>query len=314
MTIPTFSGHAGTPDFGGSWAAGAGIGQREVESAQQFKLGREKIAADMAQAEMELSAKRAAMAQQAMAQAQELEIEKAYRQSMLGLRDRELQMQEQQAASEIESVANQFAAQQRMRSYVEDAISQGKPVGEAFQEAMALHGVGAGAPGSAFGEMMPGQAEAEIPAPIMQEMAGTGAEGFRVAKTSKNQWQVFPPQGPAQAAPVPGAPGSLEYGRRVIPDRRYRQLESEIDDIRTRLNSDAWSIKRTAYEESKDPDAELTKTKKIWAREYKAQLDELKKREEQLAEIGARHTPSPRASTNAAPGIRIRAIRPAPER
>ena len=76
MQLGTFQGFASIPS-GDSWSSGAAIGQRIGEAAMQYDMDRQKLASQMAIANMEASAKSAALQAESARAAQELEVRKA---------------------------------------------------------------------------------------------------------------------------------------------------------------------------------------------------------------------------------------------
>lgn len=127
----SFSSYAPTPNLGSSYIGGYNAGTAATAEENQLELGREKIAADMAQSnnqmaiagqkiqqegvmqQMELQAKQQMFQQETMRRGQELEMEKAYREQMMGLKQAELkqseevnQMKAMEAMQQFESIEN----------------------------------------------------------------------------------------------------------------------------------------------------------------------------------------------------------------
>src|SRR5688572_22351825 len=99
--IPSFSSYAPAPDLAGAYLGAQRIQQQAAEAANRIQLGREQLAQEAVQAQMELAAKKEVLASEALRRAQEQEIEKAYRQTQIGLKERELANEESIAAMRI---------------------------------------------------------------------------------------------------------------------------------------------------------------------------------------------------------------------
>jgi hypothetical protein len=136
--IPSYTGFAATPNAAQAYSAGAHtrlgyaqIAQQAQEAAARIALGREQLQQQAIANEMDLAAKKEALANEALRRAQENEIEKAYRETQLGLRQRELQGQEAMNALKIQEAARDFDAQQQFTRILNERIAAGDDPNEA---------------------------------------------------------------------------------------------------------------------------------------------------------------------------------------
>jgi hypothetical protein len=87
--LRSFGSFAQTPSIGSSYVGGAGVRQRAEEAAMQAQTARAQMANQMQMAQMETEAKKQMFQQQVLQRAQELEVESAYKQQMIGLQQLE---------------------------------------------------------------------------------------------------------------------------------------------------------------------------------------------------------------------------------
>lgn len=142
--IPTYSTGIGAPDLAGAFLGGRRIrlsreqiAQQAASDAARIQLGREQLAQQAVQNEMELAAKKEVLANESLRRAQEQEIEKSYRQTQIGLKERELKQQELMDSLKIQEAARSFAAQQEYQR----RVAAGEPPEEVMRQ------VGFGLPG-----------------------------------------------------------------------------------------------------------------------------------------------------------------------
>ncbi len=114
--IPSFGSYAPAPDLAGAYLGAQRIRQQAAEAAARIQLGREQLAQEAVQNQMELAAKKEILASEALRRAQEQEIEKAYRQTQIGLKERELATQEEVAAARIKEASEGFLRNQEYSS------------------------------------------------------------------------------------------------------------------------------------------------------------------------------------------------------
>lgn len=118
--IPTYSTGIGAPDLAGAFLGGRRIAQEAYSDAARIQFGREQLAQQAIQNEMELAAKKEALSRESLRRAQEQEIEKAYRETQLGLAERELKNAEAMNALKIQEMARSFDAQQTYQRRVKE--------------------------------------------------------------------------------------------------------------------------------------------------------------------------------------------------
>ena len=144
--IPSFHAYAPAPDLSQAFLGGQQIqvareriAQEAMADAARIQLGREQLAQHAIQNEMELAAKKEALSRESMRREQEQEIEKAYRETQLGLATRELEQHKLINEMKLKQAAQSFDAIQRWRQRVD----AGETPEEAWQKE------GAGQPGFA---------------------------------------------------------------------------------------------------------------------------------------------------------------------
>lgn len=96
----------------------AALAQAGMRSRQQFDIERQRMQQQSQMAEMELAAKQAAQEQAQMRQSQDLQVEKAYKDASLGLRERELNQQQQKVDFQIKSASQKAMAQAEASSRI----------------------------------------------------------------------------------------------------------------------------------------------------------------------------------------------------
>jgi hypothetical protein len=148
--VPSFTGYGPKASAAEAYSAGARtrlgfaqIAQQAQEAAARIALGREQLQQQAIQNEMELAAKKEALSNEALRRAQEQEIEKAYRETQLGLRQRELQGQEAMNALRIQEAARDFERMQGYQRRYQELIGQKvSPQEAAIQATLELGGTG----------------------------------------------------------------------------------------------------------------------------------------------------------------------------
>lgn len=290
--LKTFSGFASTPDVGGTYVGMKSVMQREKEAAINADIARQKIASEMAQAQMEAAYRQQALTQKSLQDAQEIEIQRAYNESILGLKGRELQVGEDALNMKADEASRKYAAQESIRREIQKAISNNEPFGEAKDRAYSLYGAAAELPSAAYGSGASGRRS-----PVLNAQDIPGMPGFSAVETSDGHYQVFDMRkaDSAGAVPVPGAPGKLKFGDSIFDDPQYKRIENDITRIQSSLNNKESIPKRMAFDKMKSG-GQLSDAETAFAFQYANDLNELKKAQRSLSELGARHTP--RSSTN----------------
>lgn len=120
--IPTYRAGVGAADLSGAYLGASRIAQEAYSDAARIQLGREQLAQQAVANEMELAAKREALAFQTLKNQQEQEIEKAYRQTQIGLKERELANEDAITQMKLKQAANDFAALQEYKTMVDSGV------------------------------------------------------------------------------------------------------------------------------------------------------------------------------------------------
>lgn len=316
-TIPSFSSFAGTPNLGSAFTAGAGIRQRADESILNARLEREKMGNQMAIAEMETATRRQQLAQQAMMQAQELEaqksalqqkmmmeaqqleVEKAYQQAQIGLRERDLGLQEKEYGREVSQAADISRARLAMQRDVEELIAAGESPSTALQHAIARHGSGADLPSGAWSDMIaqPGREQMTSGFEMGQMYPVPGQEGWRFGRTGPQSGQYFPPDRSARIPEeVAFDPALVREGSRYFTkpaEKEASKLEKERNDLRSDLRSKEFEIHRQSIIKSQDPKAKLTVGDRTRIQQYQLREREIAELNNRIAALRSSLTNSP---------------------
>lgn len=127
--IPTFSSYAPAPNLAEAYLGGGRLqlarqqlAQEAAADAARIALGRQQLQQRAIENEMQLAATKEAQARENLRKAQEAEVEKAYRETQLGLRARELQNEEAIATMRIADAAMEFDRAQRYQRRVSELM------------------------------------------------------------------------------------------------------------------------------------------------------------------------------------------------
>lgn len=234
--LRSFSSFPATPNLGEAWQGGTALAQRDTELAAKVQNDREQLANQYAIAEMETATRRAALSQQQLQQQQELEVQKAYQQSVIGLRQRDVEQQQQQIDLKSEEAARQFSAQESIRREVEDVIAKGGDVSAGFRNSLMKHGTQAGVAGPAMGDVLasgPGGANAPMGVPVaidLKDEAGNPT-GQKIYQSSLHQYSTLPKAELPPTYEKNAAPGFDRIGKRFFVSGELKDAEKEVDRL-----------------------------------------------------------------------------------
>lgn len=287
-TMRSFSSFASTPDLGGSFIGGANSMTALIQAGNQLKLGREKIAADMAQANMEAQAKQQALQSQALRDEQELRVKDQYQQSMLGMKQRELDQAQEMVNLKTQEAAQQFQAQQGFQQEMATLTSSGTDVNEAFKQAALKFGPQMGLPGSAYSGLMPdeggggGMADFGAASPVEGlpedfRQVQTGPASRRIIQLPKSVEEDG-----GEATPVPGLPGKMEYRGKVYSTKDPTEL-TDLRKKRDRLEAAQEKDERGAAAVAASKDTKkLPKAQQMFKDTYETRASEIRAVEDQI--------------------------------
>lgn len=296
----SFTGFAGTPGAGSAFVGGAGVGQRAVEAQLEQQTAMARIAAERDAAaasnatrqqelQQEVLLKQQTLQQQALQREQELAIDKAYKDSILGLKQQELQGQINEFNLKSQESADKFIAQQQMRKTIEEALAEGKSVPEAFMNATARFGPQAGVPGSAYSDIIQGgTANREMGAATLNDVEGT--DDYQWFQTGPNSRQLVKRKAeiPEGAVDIPGS----EYqriGEKVVPKREpaeLRDLKKRRDRLAEWVDSKDAQPGKLAFVKKQDG-KELRKGEEVLLKEYQDKQRQLLELEGKIATFAA---------------------------
>lgn len=307
-TMRSFTGFASTPDLGGSFIGGANSMTALIQAGNQLKLGREKIQADMAQASMEMQVKQQALQSQALRDEQELRVKDQYQQSILGMKQRELDQAQEMVNLKTQEAAQQFQAQQGFEKSMADLTAGGMDINEAFKRSALNFGPQMGMPGSAYSGLMPdeaaggagGQPGADFGAlQSVEGPDGAPIEGYAWGQTGPRSRQLIPLPSTMQedntVKPIEGMPGFVERGKkvyRVDDPQELKDLRKKRDKLETEHDKDDNGAKA-----AKTPEKELKGYQKKYKADWEAREKRLNALEEQIKSFSkkaAASAPAPR--------------------
>ncbi len=303
------------PSLPQAYATGVGLAQTDTAEENKVKLTREQIANQYAMAEMEAATKRSALAQQALQQAQELEVEKSYRQQQIGLKQREQESEQQKVDFMLEKGAQQYRARQAMRGVVEEQLRAGKTPGEALSRGAAIHGTDSGAAGQLMGDIVqtaPGGAKAPLGRPVAMPLLNEagGDTGELIYQSSQNQYSRVPKTKaePTDSTEVPRSGGRLlKFGNKTFPAPEFadfEELKKEAKALDKKLEGDDLEEERRAFNKAKDPKNELNARQALLAEAYAKKLTTLEDMQKQI-NLGKAKFSGRGGSTNSTPKRRV---------
>jgi len=289
--LRSFSAFGSTPNVGSSYVGGAGVGQRIQETQINAATQRAQIANQYAIAEMENASKRAALAQKALSDAQELEVQKAYQQSQLALRGRELDLSEQGYNLKADEASRQFMAQEQMRRGVQEALAKDPKMdpGVALRKQASIWGPQAGLKADEYNSMF-SQQSAGLPPPVAVDIVDSQGKptGQKVVQTGTNSRVVLhdPRENPTEATPAPGTGGSmLQWGNRLFANPEYQQLNKDKARIEKMLEGPDMELNRRALTK---PEGSRTSRDAVLISEYRNKQAELKAIQDKIAAFSSK--------------------------
>lgn len=179
--IPSFGSFAGTPNLAAAYTSGAHVGLEQQRIAQQaaqagaeIDLQKQKLAESAKQAQMELQAKEQLAQQAQLRQQQEMELEKAYKESMIGIHQRQLEQAAQKLQMSTQAASQKMIAQQKIR--------EGMAAGEDMSKLAMQWGAAAGLPSGGYSAMAKAGEKAFVP-------KGLTVDNQPMIETSKGHYQ-----------------------------------------------------------------------------------------------------------------------------
>lgn len=299
--LRSFSSFAGTPGIGAAYVGGAKVAQDAISDAARISVERQKLSQDSIQANMRAQAQAQELQQKALMQSQELAVQQAYQQSMIGLRERELGNEQQKLDMEASQAAQQFQAQESIRKEVEQAMStKGADVPLAYRNSMMKHGLTAGSRSGAGG----GFENAMLPPPVAIEVKDEKGNptGHSVIQTGRNSFASLPQSkaNPDSATRVPGMNGRvLQVGNWTFEAPAWadaKSLMKKRDALEKKIEGDGFIAHRMSVKKSKDPKAKLTDQDKLNIVQYESELARLAGFEGEIARLSSSLTNAPTAS------------------
>lgn len=288
MQIASFGSYAPKPDLAGAYLGGQRNTLEAAKITQDAQTARAQMDTQFRIAEMANAARQAQIQQEALMKAQDLEVQKAYQQQAIGIKQRELDIQDQKEQEQARQAMQEYQAQQQIQKSVQEAMAGGTSAPEAFTAAVSQYGPMAKLPGTAYSDIIQngaGGAPGEVP-PWMSNPKGVQIEGARpgqlAVQTGKGQMQILDTNKDDKlaTAPLPGTLGMQRVGGQNMPtiDREvYDDLKKETATIEKRLDSDAWIGHRKAMEKAARGDR-LTQSEQSMVNSFRKQEEDLKEK------------------------------------
>lgn len=302
--IPSHTGFAATPNLASSFLGGARISADIAQDAARLQLQRQQLAQEAQQAQMQMQAKEAQAERQALRDQQEMEMEKAYKDAQIGLRQRELQGEEKVLQFKTQEAAQRSMAQQMYQAEARRLMDVDQlPAQEAYQQAALKFGpqmnLNGGAMAAAFrGRGGIGGADGLGPASPLLDQAGVPT-GMMQAMSSDRARRIFAPPTSIQsqkAEPVEGTKGQyFRIGERILPMRdQTTEIRAELKKLEEAHRTDV----NGRLLAKADPKKKMADTDKLKLEDYRAREKKIAELEEQIRELRAGTAAAP---TNAAP-------------
>lgn len=293
--LRSFSAYAPKPDFGSALIGGANVGRQSAATganiAAELALGRERIQASMVQANMEAASKAQALQMQALRADQELKIQQAQQQAVLGLKQRELDQAQEIVNLKAQDAANRFAASQQYQQEAQALMQGGMEPDRAFMQAAMKFGPQMELPGSAYSQVFrqengEGGADFGAAAPVEglpddYRQVQTGPASRRIIRLPES----IEDEG-GEGREIPGLPGKREYGGKVYTVKEPRELirmEKRLERLETEHSKDNFGLSAFNAEKAGE---ELSKGRKVLSEAYKARASEIRALDEKVSQFG----------------------------
>ena len=300
--IPSFSGYAPKPDLAGAYTESRRINlaeqqaafsaiqahrqlqQQAAEAQQRLQLGQQQLQQQRQIAEMETSARAAVQQQDNLRRQQELEIDKAYKGQLIGLREGELKQQQAMDALKVIEASRKFMAQRKYQQLFQEYGGDQA----AAQKAMMQVGPEAGFESGAYSSLFKTpQARPLIPPNIIEQ----GGQQFGQYEEGERFYPL------PQSAP--------DVTARMVWSKDLDSVEDEIKTTKKFLTDMA----EQGYSPSTDT-SEMTARRKAQVQETinaKAKLEELETRRANLMKSAPTRASAPEPTstgTNAVTRLR----------
>lgn len=299
----SFSSFASTPNAGSAFTSGAGVAQRIAEAAAELQLGRQKLQAESAQAAMELAAKRETSAAANMRQQQELEMEKAYRDAQIGLKERELGQAEQLLSLKTQEAAQQFEASQLYQRDAQEMITQGATPEDAYMQAALKYGPQMGLPGSVYTQAFSPESTMAEDFGQATPVEGLDPERFRKFRTGEGSFQLVRlPDNMEAEGEAP--PGYIRAGDKLLPEREPKQI-TDLKKERARLVKlqDDDTTGQMMSDRAKSGEKKLTRSQQMIADRYEKRASEIRALDARMEQA---QSPSSSGTSRFQEGQRVR--------
>lgn len=286
--IPSFGSFAQTPNLASSFLGGAKLSADIAQDAARLQLQRQQLAQEAQQAQMQMQAKEAQAERQALRDQQEMEMEKAYKDAQIGLRQRELQGEEQVLQFKTQEAVQKSMAQQMYQSEAQKLIDGGSNPQEAYQQAALRFGPQMGLPSGAYSAAFRGSGgSAQLgPASPLLDQAGVPT-GMMQAMSSDRARRIFAPPTSIQsqkAEPIEGTDQYMRVGERVLPKKDPTvQIRAELKKLEEAHRTDV----NGRLLAKADPKKKMADTDKLKLEDYRAREKKIAELEEQIKAMRA---------------------------
>lgn len=224
--IPAFGSFAATPNTAQSYLSGAKLAidqqsdqQRLAAQVQQhaqtIALEKQRLQQQAQLAEIEMAAKQAAQQREELVRQQQNEIENQYKQSMIGLKQRELEQDQQKLTLAATQAARQFSAKQKYESLIAGGMEP--------QKAILQVGPEMGIPGGAYTAAL-GAERNFTPTEI-------DVGGNKLTQMSPNRY-AFSPKANLPNSYEQGPSGYFKFNNRLYPEKESLEDKQRRADLK----------------------------------------------------------------------------------
>jgi hypothetical protein len=297
----------GMANQAGIAAANRGFSREELGAKMQMQQAA--LAQQTQEAQMQDAMRREALQQEMLQKAQELEVDKAYKQQVIGLRGRELEQDNQKIMSAAAAAENELNARREFASQMDAMTSSGEVSPEDAYAQLAPKFIPLmNAPSGAYGRggLAAGPATVPkwsrlqgegVPADTTMGLVQTGPNTFTTLDLAKGA------TAPLEAKPLPGDASRMQVGKSTYSNPEYKEMltlqKDRQDKAESLADAKKWGMHHIAWQKKLDG-KELTKGEKSLVAQWQTQLDALKKLDDEIAPLRRKFLPGI-AGTNAAP-------------
>ena len=193
-----------------------------VKIRQQTVLERERLNNQQVLARMQIDARREEADRNHLLEQQQLEIEKAYKEAEVGLRQEELKRRDEETQLKVQEAARQYQSQQMAQQEAEQMIQGGLEPETAWKRSWMKYGPTAGLTGGAMGQMTRGGGSGGLDYGPARPVPGTPPEWNMYERQTGPETisLIRPPTSMDNGEPAPE--GYFKHGNKLLVERESR--------------------------------------------------------------------------------------------